>query len=376
MKMPANAGFSFLKFIIISLTVHFCLAVTMLDTPGFLLGLSIPKGIMLTYLSPADTENHAQTVVRTDGRRRPTKKSFSTEEAVKADEGIASVNDVPFETGQKTDGEAGPGDDIDGPGHKETTSPSEGDPVIAGNEGAKSETEEQTVNKTPRQEDAKAVKAVRERLHFDVFWLNFHVGKAVIETLKDRNIVKITSQVHSNSFISNFFRVEDYAESMIIDGMPSHFRIKQREGKYSSDRETVFDDLTEKIIYHNHLKGTSSEHSLTGQTYWDVMSGFHHLRSLALETGKTVFIDIFDSDKFYKAEVDVLGKERLELPGRGEIETVKIKPQLKSEGLFQSKGDVLIWLSDDESRMPVMVETKVPIGRVIARLNSSEVVEQ
>jgi len=56
----------------------------------------------------------------------------------------------------------------------------------------------------------------------------------------------------------------------------------------------------------------------------------------------------------------------------GELGTVIVKPELKSEGLFQSKGDILIWLTDDEKRIPVKVETKVPVGNIVARLSSLE----
>jgi hypothetical protein len=100
----------------------------------------------------------------------------------------------------------------------------------------------------------------------------------------------------------------------------------------------------------------------------DVISGFYHLRTLSLEVGKVVSIDIFDSNKFYTAEVSVLGKEKIGISALGEIDTIKVKPELKSEGLFQRKGDILIWLSDDDRRIPVRVETKVPVGKVVAEL--------
>ncbi|MGD1075305.1 MAG: DUF3108 domain-containing protein, partial [Thermodesulfovibrionales bacterium] len=45
---------------------------------------------------------------------------------------------------------------------------------------------------------------------------------------------------------------------------------------------------------------------------------------------------------------------------------------LKTEGLFQKKGDILIWLTDDDIRIPVKVETEVPIGKVVATLKGRE----
>jgi hypothetical protein len=41
---------------------------------------------------------------------------------------------------------------------------------------------------------------------------------------------------------------------------------------------------------------------------------------------------------------------------------------LKSEGIFFSKGDIFIWLTDDMNHIPVKVETKVAVGYVKATL--------
>jgi hypothetical protein len=56
----------------------------------------------------------------------------------------------------------------------------------------------------------------------------------------------------------------------------------------------------------------------------------------------------------------------------GEVGAVVVKPVLKSEGLFQNKGDISIWLSDDGNRIPLRVETSVPIGKVVAELRKVE----
>ena len=102
------------------------------------------------------------------------------------------------------------------------------------------------------------------------------------------------------------------------------------------------------------------------------VSAFYYLRSLALEVGKTVYIDVFDSSKFITVEVNVLRKEKIESFDKRKIDTVIIKPIIKTEGLFKKTGDILIWLTDDESKIPVRVETVVPVGKVVATLKGLE----
>lgn len=212
---------------------------------------------------------------------------------------------------------------------------------------------------------------IKESFSYDIYWVGIYVGNALFEVLIDNGMVKMTSQAHSASFISKFYEVEDYAESTVVNGLPANFRIRQHEGKYRSDKETVFNSGNNKIIFFNYLNNTRDEHTVD-KTMWDVISGFYYLRGRPLEPGKTVFVDVFDSNKFLKVGVDVLRKERIKSPGAGEINAVVVKLLLRSEGLFQSKGDILIWLSDDNRKIPLRVETKVPLGNVVAELKSME----
>ncbi len=71
----------------------------------------------------------------------------------------------------------------------------------------------------------------------------------------------------------------------------------------------------------------------------------------------------------WNVEVQVLRKERLKT-GLGEFNTVVIKPLMKSEGIFNRKGDMVIWLTDDDRHIPVMMKTKIVVGSVVATLVS------
>jgi hypothetical protein len=41
---------------------------------------------------------------------------------------------------------------------------------------------------------------------------------------------------------------------------------------------------------------------------------------------------------------------------------------MKSEGIFNRKGEMLIWLTDDQKRIPVKMQTKVAVGAITATL--------
>jgi hypothetical protein len=219
---------------------------------------------------------------------------------------------------------------------------------------------------------AKLLKFRKEKFYYDIYWIGIYVGRAELEGVNDNGLVRITSEAHSGEFLSNFYKVEDFAESRVKDGVPLSFRIRQHEGRYRSDKETKFDARNGKITYFDYRKGLKEEHEGKSGVFWDVISGFYFLRTRGMEPDKTIFINIFDSNKFLNAEVSVLGREKVNFQGKGEIEAIVVKPILKSDGLFQNKGDIRIWLSNDANRFPLKVETKVPIGKVVAELKKVE----
>lgn len=209
----------------------------------------------------------------------------------------------------------------------------------------------------------------REQLIFSLYWSGIHVGTATLEAVKGETASSITSIVHSNAVISSFYKVDDRAESRLLKGRPVGFTLLQSEGKHRGNKETIFEPERNRVTYINHLDKSRYEHDTSGKL-WDVISGFYYLRRQPLETGRSVYISMFDSNKFYNAEVKVVRREVVALEDGQEISTIIVEPRLKSEGLFQKSGEMLVWLTDDERRMPVRMEAKIKIGRVTAKLKS------
>ena len=224
-------------------------------------------------------------------------------------------------------------------------------------------------------EPVQFAKYSREVLTYDIYWMGIYAGTAILEAENKNGIFKITSRVQSAPVVSAFYKVEDHAESIVTNGLPFKLRIKLQEGTHATDKETVFDTGNRKITFINYLKGSKKEHDIPDGTFWDVLSGFYYVRSQKLLVGKTAYVNIFDSNKFFRTEVSVLRKDILKVTGMGEVSALIIKPELKSEGLFKKTGDILIWLTDDDKKVPVRVETKIPVGNVVAELRGVEIIE-
>lgn len=214
---------------------------------------------------------------------------------------------------------------------------------------------------------------VPEILNYDLTWAGIKAGEASLEIRENADGTKITSTAKSAKWVSVFYTVNDIVESRLLKdqnsrvvGLPMNYRLNIREGRHRKNKEVIFDHRNAKIIYIDYLDNERKEFDLASPVF-DPISSFYYLRTLNLEVGKSVYVTIFDSKKIWNVEVQVLKKEKIEVPA-GQFNTILVKPLMKSEGIFNRKGEIYIWLTDDEKRVPVMLKTKIKIGSVNASL--------
>jgi hypothetical protein len=214
--------------------------------------------------------------------------------------------------------------------------------------------------------------SIPEKLTYDLTWTGIKAGTATQEIIDDGNSIRVVSTVRSADWISVFFPVEDKVESTLAKaeppqlGLPDHFRMKVREGSHRRDREIIFDHKNRKAQYVDHIGGGKATIDILQNTY-DAYSSFFYVRTLKLEVGKSVFVNMLDNKKMWTVEVQVVKKEKLDSI-LGKINTIQVRPIMKSDGIFERKGAIDIWLTDDDRRIPVRMKTKVKIGSVTATL--------
>jgi hypothetical protein len=211
--------------------------------------------------------------------------------------------------------------------------------------------------------------AVPERLEYSIRWEFIHAGNSVLEIAPEGGkTLKIVSRAWSSKFLSIFYKVEDRIEVLVEESsyLPFRYRLDLREGRHRKDREVLYLREMGKIVLNNRHKDEIKEFDAQGAVY-DPISAFYWIREMDLEVGRPLFVRVFDNGKLYDVEVQVLKKERVSVPA-GTFDTVMVKPILKSEGIFMRKGDVYIWLTDDERKVPVKMKSKVKVGAINAVL--------
>jgi hypothetical protein len=212
---------------------------------------------------------------------------------------------------------------------------------------------------------------VGERLEFSVGYGVIKAGTAVMEIpeivrLSGRKCYHIVSTARSNKFFSVFFKVDDRVESfMEAHGLYSlRYDKHLREGKFKADISMIFDQENHLALY-NEGRDTFE----VTEYAQDVLSSFYFVRTQDLTVGRSIFVANHTDRKNYALEVRVLRKERVKVRA-GEFDCVVVEQILKTPGIFEHKGSLTVWLTDDEVKMPVLMKSKVIIGSISTELTS------
>jgi hypothetical protein len=230
-----------------------------------------------------------------------------------------------------------------------------------------------------------------EHLTFDVRWAGIKAGQA---TLESRGLTRFNGQpayhlvttARSGPLVSKFYVVADRSESFLgVEPLRSLWFGKHlREGRYRHDSQTRFDHASGTAIFRyfdfsNVPKEiTSLSEAERHGTYvqqefpmavnsLDELSVLYYVRMLALREGTVMTAKVFASRKNWDLEVRTLRREVLDTV-LGRRDTIIVEPLLAFEGVFQQKGRMVVWLTNDADRVPVQMESQIKVGSFVSTL--------
>jgi hypothetical protein len=212
-----------------------------------------------------------------------------------------------------------------------------------------------------------------EKLTYNISWSDIiQAGTAVMEVREEKRadekmVYRLISTARSTGLVKKFYTVSDKIES-VFDAeelYPLSFSLDQTHGKRKKKREMTF----------NHKDGTVSVLSDGQQNMYpipadvqDSLSSLYYVRTKhAFITGKPIIVNVHEDGKNWAVEVQILGREKVKT-SFGEFNTIKLKTYPKYEGVFQNKGEIYIWLTDDTRRIPVLMKSTISIGSIVSTL--------
>lgn len=195
---------------------------------------------------------------------------------------------------------------------------------------------------------------------------SFTVGKEPV-TVNGRKCYDIRFDVASLKSLEFLYKVRDRYRTLVdIDGVfPWKFEQHIREGGFTKDFTASFDQIAHSAVT---TEGTFPIPPFVH----DIVSAFYYIRTFDLKkykAGDVIYLQNFFDRETHDLQVKVLGRQKVTVEA-GAFNCVVIEPIIKSGGLFKSEGRILIWLSDDDRKIPVKVSTKILIGSIDAELTS------
>jgi len=167
-----------------------------------------------------------------------------------------------------------------------------------------------------------------------------------------------------------FFKTRDRYETYMdkTSMTPVEFIRDVNEGGYKINRHLYFDhkSMTVKDT-EAPQKGTMSIMDNTQ----DIFSCFYYARTLdasKLKTGDMLQFNMFLDHELYPFGLRLLGREWVKTEF-GEIKCLKFQPILQEGRVFKDKEDMIIYISDDANKIPVLIKSELLVGSIKVELN-------
>ncbi|MCF7913062.1 MAG: DUF3108 domain-containing protein [Candidatus Cloacimonetes bacterium] len=202
------------------------------------------------------------------------------------------------------------------------------------------------------------------------------VKMTVEETVNQDSIptYKVTSRAKTTSFFDRLYKVRDLIEIEFSQDNFQTFRYHKKlsEGKYRQNRINLYYPLAG---YADYLKKDKDAKKWTETKYdipvpaRDIFTTFFSVRKLEFAVGDTIKATVTEDAKTNTVNILIRKIKNIETIF-GDIDCYELEPQLRgTDSIFKQSGDIYIYLTADEAKIPVLLESEVIFGSFRATLD-------
>lgn len=186
------------------------------------------------------------------------------------------------------------------------------------------------------------------------------------ENIKGRSCFHVIGKGFTNSSYDWIYKVRDQYESYIDEKalVPWKFVRNIKEGDFSSYTETHFDHNTGKVMYiDEQFKVTNYTAPINIQ---DIISAYYYARTTdrnSLNPGDKIPMTNFLDRKVFELYAQFLKREAITIEGK-KYQALKMKLLVSEAGMITDDSKIYFWISDDENKIPLRIETELTIGSI------------
>lgn len=227
---------------------------------------------------------------------------------------------------------------------------------------------------TPRESAFQSGEWIKFRIHYGLI----NAGYATLElqdaVKNNKKVLHAIGKGYTVGMSRFFFKVNDNYESYFDKetGKPYQYVRKIDEGGYTKDQEGFFNQATNKIVVKDYKKKTENTFEVT-ENVQDIISAFFYLRNHPdidkLKVNESISIDMFFDDEITKFKLKYLGKEDIKTKF-GVTSALIYRPLVQKGRVFKEEESLTVWITDDESRIPVRIKASLAVGSIKADIES------
>jgi hypothetical protein len=219
-------------------------------------------------------------------------------------------------------------------------------------------------------------------MHYTWGMIDSDVGSATVTLdtvrMNGQNAFLCSVNGRTTRLYDLFFKVrEDFKSWFTVDGLrPLKFTRDTFEGKYIAKNTYIYDwNAAEPHIIADVYSSSSGQRyldlPLTPCTY-DLPALFYFARNIDMdkvEPGRRYPMTFAIDDDIFNVYFIFYGPETIKVKGLGTVKTIRFAAKLLAGEVFTGEEDMMIWISDDENRVPVYFEAPILVGTASGRMS-------
>jgi hypothetical protein len=176
-----------------------------------------------------------------------------------------------------------------------------------------------------------------------------------------------------------FFTVNDQYDSWVDKTtlLPNYSERSVEEGKYHIFEKIAFNQADHKTTViradKRGAKETQTEHDVKSCVH-DVLSSMFTLRNVDFENQSAGFampFSVFMDKEEFSLKMRYRGKDdNKKVHNMGRYRTMKFQPDVIKGNVFSDNAKMSVWVSDDQNRIPILIESPVSVGSIKVVLKS------
>ena len=222
-------------------------------------------------------------------------------------------------------------------------------------------------------------------LHYRLGAMNADVGMATVGldslTFNGQKAFRCTVSGRTTKFFDVFFKVREYFESVFTrEGLrPLKFVRDTHEGGYEARNTYLYmwdapQPYIAADVYTSKMGYKPMELPLTQCTY-DLPALFFFARNMDVdnvEPGRKYPMTFAIDDEVLNVHFILYGRETIKVKDLGKVKTIKFAARLVAGEVFKGEEDMMIWVTDDDNRLPVYFEAPLLVGAAAGRMSGYE----